>query len=219
MHEVGEIVELVGVDDQGLGEIVAKEPLIVERLQPHQVGARDGLLLRPPPERDAPGVVLSPPAMLQRSKPSIQVGDLAPDFTLPDQRGERFTLSEALARGPVVVFFYQKDETAVCTLEACSFRDAHEDFVAQGATVVGISSDGVESHRRFSSRHGLNYPILADVDGVVRRSFGVPRGLFGFSDGRVTYVIDRGGAVRMRFAGTLKSSEHMLEALAMVRRL
>ncbi len=157
--------------------------------------------------------------MLKRAKQSVDVGDPAPKFELPDQKGEVFRLEEALTRGPVVVFFYPKDETPVCTLEACSFRDAHEDFVGLGATVVGISSDDVASHKRFAARYGLTYPILADVDGVIRRQFGVPRGMFGFSDGRVTYVLDREGVVRHRFAATLKSSEHMTEALRTVRAL
>lgn len=153
------------------------------------------------------------------SKRAVEIGDKVPDFELPDQRGETFKLSTALGRGAVVVFFYPKDETPVCTEEACSFRDAHEDFVALGATVVGISSDDVASHKRFAARYGLNYPILADADGRVRRLFGVPRGLFGFSEGRVTYVLDASGVVRHRFAATLKASAHMREALEMAREL
>lgn len=157
--------------------------------------------------------------MLQRARQAVNVGDRAPSFELPDQAGETFRLADALARGPVVVFFYPKDDTPVCTLEACSFRDAHEDFLGLGATVVGISSDSVASHQRFAARYGLKYPILADVDGLVRRTFGVPRGMFGFSEGRVTYVIDREGVVRLRFAATLKSSDHMTEALRILRSL
>jgi peroxiredoxin Q/BCP len=154
-----------------------------------------------------------------RSGNNVNVGDKVPLFELPDQKGEVFRAADALGKGPLVVFFYPKDETPVCTLEACSFRDAHADFVAEGATVVGISSDDVASHKRFAARYGLTYPILADVDGVVRRLFGVPRGMFGFSDGRVTYVIDREGVVRHRFASTLQSSAHMREALDTVRTL
>lgn len=153
------------------------------------------------------------------SKRAVELGDKAPDFELPDQHGARFHLADALGRGAVVVFFYPKDETPVCTAEACSFRDAHEDFVAAGATVVGISSDDVASHKRFSARHRLTYPILADTDGQVRRLFGVPRGMFGLSDGRVTYVLDAEGVVRHRFAATLKAAEHMREALGIVRAL
>lgn len=149
----------------------------------------------------------------------VMVGDKAPPFELPDQKGDVFRLEDALSRGPLVVFFYPKDETPVCTAEACSFRDAHEDFVAAGASIVGISSDGVESHKRFAARNGLKYPILADAHGAVRKRFGVPRGLLGLSDGRVTYVIDRHGVVRLRHAAMLQSSAHMREALEMVRRL
>lgn len=149
----------------------------------------------------------------------IREGDKAPSFELPDQTGKTFRLDDALGKGPLVVFFYPKDETPVCTAEACSFRDAHQDFVAAGAAVVGISSDGVESHKRFAARNGLTYPILADVNGEVRKRFGVPRGLLGLSDGRVTYVIDRHGVVRLRHAAMLQSSKHMRESLDMVRAL
>lgn len=154
-----------------------------------------------------------------RSGTSVGVGDRLPEFVLRDQHGADFRTADALAKGPLVVFFYPKDDTPMCTAEACSFRDRHGDFVAAGATVVGISSDGVESHRRFASRYGLNYPILADTDGAVRRRFGVPRGLFGLTEGRVTYVADRDGVVRHRFDATLKGAAHMHEALDTVRAL
>lgn len=156
--------------------------------------------------------------MLRRDH-GIDVGDPVPRFELPDQQGNTFRVEDVIGQRALVVFFYPKDETAVCTAEACSFRDAHEDFVAAGAQVVGISSDDVASHKRFAARYGLRYPILADVGGAVRRLFGVPRGLFGFSDGRVTYVIDREGVVRHRFASTLQASAHMRQALDTVRAL
>ena len=96
---------------------------------------------------------------------SIQVGDRAPDFTLPSQTGQQVSLAEFRGSKAVVLFFYPKDGTAVCTKEACSFRDAYEDFVQAGAVVIGVSSDSAESHQAFASGHRLPFVLLADADG------------------------------------------------------
>lgn len=149
----------------------------------------------------------------------VAVGDRAPAFELPDQDGRPFRLADALGHGPVVVFFYPKDETTGCTREACAFRDEHEDFVAAGATVIGISSDDVASHARFAGKHHLPYRLLADEGGRVRTAFGVPRWGFGLVDGRVTYVLDAGGVVRHRHDAMLAATGHVDAALAVVRRL
>ena len=76
-----------------------------------------------------------------------------------------------------MLFFYPKDGTAVCTKEACSFRDAYEDFVQAGAVVIGVSSDSAESHQAFASGHRLPFVLLADADGSLRKAFGVPKTL------------------------------------------
>jgi peroxiredoxin Q/BCP len=81
---------------------------------------------------------------------SLKVGDHVPDFTLPDQDGKATSLSELLAEGCVVLYFYPKDDTPGCTAEACSFRDEHKQLAEAGVRVVGVSSDDVESHRRFA---------------------------------------------------------------------
>ncbi len=122
------------------------------------------------------------------SPAGVVVGERAISFTLPDQEGKPFRLADAIARGPVVVFFYPKDGTPGCTAEACSFRDASEDFAAAGATVVGISSDDAAAHAKFAADHRLGYPILVDEGGRVRAQWKVPRALFGMMDGRVTYT-------------------------------
>ena len=147
----------------------------------------------------------------------VVVGERAIPFTLPDQDGKPFRLTDAIARGPVVVFFYPKDGTPACTAEACSFRDASADFAAAGATVVGISSDNAAAHAKFAAEHKLSYPILVDEGGRVRAQWKVPRALFGMVDGRVTYVIDRQGVVRHRHEGLLGAKKHVEEALAVVR--
>ena len=149
---------------------------------------------------------------------SIDVGDLAPDFTLPMQDGSEVSLGSLVARGPLVLFFYPRDETSGCTAEACSFRDAHEDFLEAGAVVCGISSDDVASHGRFAVRHRLPYTLLADLGGKVREAFGVKKTL-GLIPGRVTYVIDQDRRVRHVHSAQVAATSHVGEALAMVKKL
>jgi len=149
----------------------------------------------------------------------IQVGDRFPSFTLSDQNNRPFVLDEALGKGAVVLFFYPKDDTAGCTQEVCSFRDANAELSEAGALVAGISSDDTESHRRFASKHGLPYPLLADVGGKVRRLVGVPRAMFGLVEGRVTYVLDREGIVRHCFDSMIGANKHVVEALKTVKAL
>lgn len=148
----------------------------------------------------------------------IQVGDTAPDFTLTSQSGEPVSLAGFRGSKAVVLFFYPKDGTAVCTKEACSFRDAYEDFVQAGAVVIGVSSDSAESHQAFASGHRLPFVLLADTDGAVRQAFGVPKTL-GIMPGRVTYVIDKEGIVRHVFSSQFAADRHVAEALAVVREL
>jgi thioredoxin-dependent peroxiredoxin len=142
----------------------------------------------------------------------IGVGDVAPDFTLPSQSGEQITLSDVLRRGPVVLYFYPKDETPGCTAEACSFRDSYEVFKEAGAEVIGVSSDSVAAHQKFAAHHRLPFTLLADQGGKLRKRFGV-RSTLGIVPGRVTYVIDREGVVRHVFSSQTGVQRHVGEAL------
>jgi peroxiredoxin Q/BCP len=151
-------------------------------------------------------------------KRQLDVGDPAPDFTLRSHTGGDWTLKAALERGPVVLFFYPKDDTPVCIAEACSFRDQHELFTGRGAEVVGVSRDSVESHKSFAGRHDLPFVLLSDTDGAVRELFGVKKTL-GFFDGRVTFVIDRGGVIRHAYASALDASAHVEKALKTLSQL
>ncbi len=148
----------------------------------------------------------------------MQPGDQVPDLMVTTETGERHALS-ALRRGQAaVLFFYPKDDTPLCTKEACSFRDAFEDFVEAGAVVLGVSADTPDSHRAFQRRHVLPYTLLSDEDGALRKAFAVPR-VLGLLDGRVTYVIDREGVVRHVFNARFAAERHVTEALAVVRKL
>jgi len=144
------------------------------------------------------------------------VGDKAPLFKATLQDGSTFDLRDSIGRRAVVLFFYPKDGTPVCTKEACGFRDSYEQFVEAGAEVIGVSSDSPESHRSFAARHRLPFPIISDRDRSLRRLYGVPNSL-GFLPGRVTYVIDREGIVRLVFSALLASDDHVRKALAAVR--
>ena len=141
----------------------------------------------------------------RRVKDKVKVGSVAPDFTLPSQTGEMVSLEEYFGRKPVVLFFYPKDDSPGCTREVCTFRDYFEDFGKLDAEVIGISSDSVESHKRFAVEHDLSFTLLSDEGGNIRRLYGVPK-TFGLFPGRVTYVIDREGVVR-----------HVQEALTALR--
>jgi len=148
----------------------------------------------------------------------IKPGTAAPGFTLKDSKGHVLTLDALRAKGPVVVFFYPRDESPVCTKEACAFRDAYEDFLAAGASVAGVSSDSEDSHRAFAEHRRLPFPLLSDPGGATRKAYGVGRTL-GLVDGRATFVIDTAGTVRMAFSSQLLAGAHVAQALEVVRQL
>lgn len=142
----------------------------------------------------------------------VKVGDAAPDFTLPSSTGTEVSLSGFRGKRSVVLYFYPKDETVGCTKEACAFRDSYQTFKEQGAEVLGVSSDSVDSHKRFAEKHGLSFLLLSDSDGKTRKMYGVPSTL-GFLPGRVTYVIDREGVVRSIFNSQVQPEKHIAKAL------
>jgi len=148
----------------------------------------------------------------------VQVGDKAPDFTLPSQSGEQVRLQDRLGERVVVLYFYPKDNTSGCTAEACAFRDSHEVFTEAGAEVIGISSDSAERHAAFAGKHNLPFTLLSDRGGRVRRQYGVPV-VLGLLPGRVTYVIDRQGTVRHVFNSMTNINQHVGDALEVVRQL
>jgi peroxiredoxin Q/BCP len=146
----------------------------------------------------------------------LREGDRAPDFTAVSHTGESVSLSEFRGRKALVVYFYPKDGTPVCTKEACAFRDSFQEFVAADAVVIGVSGDSVERHGGFASKHSLPFHLVSDADGSLRKAFGVPKFL-GLLPGRVTYVIDKQGIIRLAHSGLLAHAEHVQKALDALR--
>ena len=125
----------------------------------------------------------------------LKTGELAPDFSLPDDQGQTVKLSELLRKGPVLLYFYPADFTPVCTREACAFGAREPELSKAGVTLLGISPQDAASHARFRERYSLPFPLLADPDKRVIRAYGCD-GLLGFSVSRVTYLIDGGRRIR-----------------------
>jgi len=126
---------------------------------------------------------------------SVEVGQKAPDFELPDQEGKSVRLSDFRGRMNVVLAFYPADFTPVCTKEMCSFRDDLSKFQSKNAQVLGISVQPQASKEKFAAKLGLNFPILADEKKEVAKAYGV-MGPLGLHTRRATFVIDKQGQVR-----------------------
>lgn len=154
---------------------------------------------------------------------TLEAGDRAPAFTLKDQDGNTHRLASYRGR-TVVLYFYPKDETPGCTVEACSFRDGHAAMLREGAVVLGVSTDSAESHRKFRERHGLPFPLLVDAGAKVATAYGAwgEKTLYGRKSigmTRCTFLIGADGRLlwvwkRARAAG---HGDAVLAALAGLR--
>ncbi|MBB4137337.1 peroxiredoxin [Gordonia humi] len=146
----------------------------------------------------------------------MRSGDRAPDFALPDQKGEVRRLSELLADGPVALFFYPAAFTPGCTKEACHFRDLAREFADAGVQRVGVSRDDVAKQSDWTEKHSLDYPLLADVDGEVAQAYGVRRSglLSGFMPTkRTTFAIGADGTIKDVIASEVSMDVHADRAL------
>ena len=148
---------------------------------------------------------------------ALAVGDVAPEFELPDAEGAIVRLADFRGQR-VVVYFYPRDNTPGCTKEACGFRDRYGAFQAAGIAVVGISADDAKSHAKFAKKYDLPFPLLCDEGGAVGRAYG-SYGLKKFMgrefDGvfRHTFVIDAAGRIE-RIDRKVKAEPHPGELLA-----
>ena len=141
----------------------------------------------------------------------IQIGDSLPNFTAFKQDGTTFT-SQDIQNKPVVIYFYPKDNTPGCTAQACSFRDAYQDFQDLDAEVIGVSGDSIRSHQGFQQKYKLPFVLLSDENRKLRKLFGVPTALFGLIPGRVTYVFNSKGLCIYIF-DSLSARDHISKAL------
>jgi peroxiredoxin Q/BCP len=147
----------------------------------------------------------------------MQKGDVVPDFTLPDQTGAPRTLSDLLANGPVVLFFYPAAMTYGCTKESCHFRDLAGEFAAVGAQPVGISADTVEKQEQFDKKESLGFPLLSDPDREVAAQFGVKRGVSFLKVKRSTFVIDTDRTILEVLHSEISMASHADKALALLK--
>ncbi|WP_433262388.1 peroxiredoxin [Actinosynnema sp. CS-041913] len=147
----------------------------------------------------------------------MKAGDTTPDFTLADQDGTPRTLSDLLADGPVVLFFYPAAMTSGCTAESCHFRDLAAEFAAVGAQRVGISTDPVHRQKQFADLHGFDYPLLSDADGEVAALFGVKRRFGPLPVKRHTFVIDTDRTVIEVVKSEFAMNSHADKALTTLR--
>lgn len=148
---------------------------------------------------------------------ALKVGDKIPAFTAIDGNGQPFD-SRSHHGQSLVIYFYPKDDTPGCTTQACTFRDQYEDFKALGAEVIGVSSDNETSHKKFAARYKLPFILLSDGNKKLRKLFGVPNDLLGLIPGRVTYVIDKEGIIRLVFS-SMSSKVHIGKALQILKNI
>jgi peroxiredoxin Q/BCP len=149
---------------------------------------------------------------------TLSAGDKAPDFELPDETGTNRKLSDLVAGGPVVLFFYPAAMTSGCTKESCHFRDLAAEFAAVGAQRIGISRDTVEKQKQFSDKHSFDYPLLSDVDRTVAEAYGVKRGGISLTPvKRSTFVIDKDMTVLTVIASEVNMNKHADKALEVLK--
>ena len=149
----------------------------------------------------------------------LEVGSVAPDFTLPDQNGELRSLSDFRGQR-VVLYFYPKDMTSGCTKQACAFGELYPQFQEKGAVVLGVSKDSVASHKKFEEKYGLPFILLSDTEKEVIQAYDVWKekktaGKVSMGVIRTTYLIDENGIITKAY-GKVNAAENpaqMLEEL------
>ncbi|PWT70743.1 MAG: peroxiredoxin [Bacteroidetes bacterium] len=153
-------------------------------------------------------------ALKTNGQSTLAVGDTIPRFTLHDQDGNIFDSKDYVGKRILVIYFYPKDESTVCTKEACAFRDNYSDFAKRGAMVIGINSGTVESHKEFQQHHQLPFVLLSDPGSKVLKLFGVKNKFF--ISGRETFVVGQDGKIVYTFNSMMQGTKHASEALRVV---
>ena len=148
---------------------------------------------------------------------TLTAGDPVPVFSLRDQNDSVFNITDYTGKEILVIYFYPRDESSGCTKEACSFRDNYDQFKKAGATVIGINSGTVESHRKFIEHHKLPYTLLSDPGNKVLKMFGVKTKFF--ITGRETFVVDRTGKIVFIYDSFTNATAHEKEALTFIKNM
>lgn len=149
----------------------------------------------------------------------MEIGDQVPDFELNDEKGSPRKLSELLAGGPVVLFFYPAALTYGCTKESCHFRDLAREFEEAGAQRIGISADTVEKQKQFSDKHSFDFPLLSDPERKVAEIFGVKRGFGPIPVKRATFVIGTDRKLIGQVRSEVSMQKHADRALEILRQI
>lgn len=152
----------------------------------------------------------------------VKVGDQAPDFTLKNEENVDVTLSQVIGNKYVVIYFYPKDNTPVCTKQACHFRDnmsTLKELSSDNIVVYGVSIDSVEDHKQFKEAYALPFSLLSDPDQTAAKAFGVTGNLFGLVRGRKTFLIDKEGKVALVYESQLFAKKHIEEVMETIKKL
>jgi peroxiredoxin Q/BCP len=145
----------------------------------------------------------------------LSVGDSLPAFSLYDQDGHLFDTRQYVGKKILVIYFYPKDESTVCTKEACAFRDKYTDFSNEGAMVIGINGASSESHKKFQQDYKLPFLLLSDPGNKVLKQFGVKNKFF--LTGRETFVVGMDGKIQYTFNSFMEGSQHASETLNFIK--
>lgn len=153
---------------------------------------------------------------------NLEIGSLAPSFVLPDQNGKTHQLADYGGKW-LLLYFYPKDNTPGCTVEACTIRDSWDEFAKLNSVVLGISADNVSSHQKFATKHSLPFPILADEKKTMLQAYGVlaPKSMFGktfLGIKRSSFLIDPGGKI-VKIYKNVKPAEHAKQVLTDIKKL
>jgi peroxiredoxin Q/BCP len=150
-----------------------------------------------------------------KAQKHLQKGDKVPLFSLTDQNGKTFNIANETGKHKLVIYFYPKDESMVCTKEACAFRDMFDDFAKAGAVVIGINGGTVASHKAFAGHYKLPFTLLSDPGDKVYKMFGVKNKFF--MSGRETFIVDLSGTIVYTHAAMLQGKAHADDALAALK--
>ena len=146
----------------------------------------------------------------------LKTGEIAPLFEGNDQNGKYISLQELLKNGPLVLYFYPKDESLGCTAQACNLRDSYEDFMDAGASVVGVSPDSGESHKAFALHHRLPFSLISDPDFTIHQLFDAAPGML---PQRATFVIGQDQKIKHSFSSLVRIQKHVKDALRVIQEL